>query len=417
MVALYQARFDGEFPLGKKSHPFLVLFALWLMVFSASSQVIIVSPILPRIGEALGVAESKLGLLITVYAVMLSLFALITGPISDTIGRRRVLLIGSGSMAVALVFHALADSFYALLFVRAAAGAAGGMLSGGAVSYVGDYFPYERRGWANGWVMSGIAFGQIIGIPAGTIIANAFGFRGAFLMFAVTMVLATAMIGFFLPQPDVPRRAEPLTVRGALATYSDLLHRKVVLAASAAFFTMFFSLGLYVIFLPTWLERSLQVSGASIASLFLVGGLANVISGPLAGRMSDIVGRKPLIVTSCWALGILMVLTPYLISSMAIAYVFFAVAMALVAMRISPMQSLLTELVTADRRGALMSLTVAIGQIGIGIGSALAGPAYTRWGYESNTLAAAVAILATAAVVYHWIPEPKLNRTETPAPR
>lgn len=402
-------------PLGRKSHPYLVLFALWLMVFSASSQVIIVSPILPRIGEALGVAESRLGLLITVYAVMLSVFAIITGPISDTIGRRRVLLIGSGSMAVALLFHALADSFGALLAVRTAAGAAGGMLSGGAVSYVGDYFPYERRGWANGWVMSGIAFGQIIGIPAGTLIAGEFGFRGAFLMFAVTMAVATAMIGFFVPQPEVARRSEPLTVRGAVATYADLLRQRSVVVAAAAFFTMFFSLGIYVIYLPTWLEKTLAVSGSSIASLFLVGGIANVISGPWSGRLSDGVGRKPMIVTSCWALGIIMVLTPYFIRSMPVAYVFFALAMALVAMRVSPMQSLLTALVPAERRGALMALTVAIGQVGIGIGSAVAGPAFTRWGYESNTIAGAVAILGTAALVFHGMPEPGKAEPAPPA--
>ena len=66
------------------SHPYLVLFALWLMVFSASSQVIIVSPILPRIGEALNIAEAYQGWLITSYAVFLSLFALIIGYIAFT---------------------------------------------------------------------------------------------------------------------------------------------------------------------------------------------------------------------------------------------------------------------------------------------------------------------------------------------
>ena len=31
-------------------------------------------------------------------------------------------------------------------------GAAAGLLTGSAISYVGDYFPYDRRGWASGWV-------------------------------------------------------------------------------------------------------------------------------------------------------------------------------------------------------------------------------------------------------------------------
>ncbi|MBT4052101.1 MAG: MFS transporter, partial [Bacteroidetes Order II. Incertae sedis bacterium] len=90
---------------GERSHPYLVIFALWLMVFSASSQVIIVAPILPRIGEALLIPEALQGWLITSYALFLSIFALIIGPISDKFGRRVVLLLGSGSMAIALWFH------------------------------------------------------------------------------------------------------------------------------------------------------------------------------------------------------------------------------------------------------------------------------------------------------------------------
>ncbi len=380
------------------------------MVFSASSQVIIVSPILPRIGEALGIPEALQGWLITSYALMLSVFALITGPISDRMGRRRILLVGCGSMAGALLLHGIADSFAALLTVRALAGAAGGMLSGAAVAYVGDYFPYERRGWANGWVMSGIAFGQIVGIPIGTLLADWFGFRWAFLMFAVTMLVATVLIWRFVPQPGVARDTHPLSFRRALTNYADLLKRREVVAATMIYLLMFFGIGLYVIYLPTWLEESLGVSGAAIASLFFVGGLANVVTGPLAGRLSDEVGRKPLILVSCIGLALVMLATTYVITSMWAAYLMFALAMVMVAMRISPLQSLLTALAPAQRRGILMSLAVAVGQLGIGMGAAVAGLAYTKYGYVSNTVIAAVAMGLMAWLVQRYLPEPTADR-------
>ncbi len=397
---------------GERSHPYLVIFALWLMVFSASSQVIIVAPILPRIGEALLIPEALQGWLITSYALFLSIFALIIGPISDKFGRRVVLLLGSGSMAIALWFHGVADSFESLLAVRAAAGAAGGMLSGAAVSYVGDYFPYNKRGWANGWVMSGIAFGQIVGIPIGTILADQFGFRGAFLMFAGTMTLTTVLIWFCVPQPDVNRDTERLTVARAIAGYRELLSRRVVAFASATYFLMFFSIGLYVIYLPTWLETTLNVSGTSIASLFLVGGLASVISGPMAGKLSDRTGRKPLILVSCFGLSAVMIVTTYWTTSMWVAYVLFGFAMVMFGLRMSPLQSLMTAIVEERRRGALLSLAVAIGQIGIGIGGAAAGFAYVKWGFISNTATGAVAILGMAWLVHFHLPEPQMKNSE-----
>lgn len=390
-----------------KTHPYLILFALWLMVFSASSQVIIIAPLLPRIGEELNVASSLLGWLVTSYAVFLSIFALIIGPVSDKFGRRLVLLLGCGSMAVALALHAVADSFGTLLVVRALAGAAGGLLSGAAVSYVGDFFPYNRRGWANGWVMSGVAFGQIVGIPMGTLLAGAYGFKIAFLMFAATMLFATVLVWLYVPQPDIFRDKERLTVKRAIRNYGELLRSRVVVAASAVYFLMFFAIGLYLIYLPIWLETTLRVSGIEIATLFLVGGITNLIFGPIAGRVSDTVGRKPLIIISCIGFGIAMVLTTFLVTNMTWAYVLFGFAMLMVALRISPLQSLLTALVTENRRGALLSLTVALGQIGIGIGGALAGLVYTDFGYLSNTLAGAVALLLMAVLVYCSLPEPE----------
>lgn len=400
----------------KEPNTYLILLALWLMVFSASSQVIIISPILPRIGEALSIPETIQGTLVTSYAVLLSLFALITGPISDKIGRRRILLLGTVAMFVALLLHGIADTYFSLLTVRGLAGAAGGMLSGAAVAYVGDYFPYDRRGWANGWIMSGIAVGQIVGIPLGTVLADLFNFRTPFLMFAGTMGFAWLLIWYFVPQPDVQRDTKRLSLRRAVNNYFQLLRESAPASAVAAYGLMFFSIGLYVIYLPTWLETTLHVSGAAIASLFFVGGIANVVTGPLAGRFSDKVGRKPLIVYSCLGLGIIMLVTTYLITNMWVAYFLFALAMVMVAMRISPLQSLMTALVSDERRGILMSLAIATGQVGIGIGGAVAGLAYTEYGYISNTVMGAISIILMALLVQFFLPEPEGDVAQELAP-
>ncbi len=117
-------------------NPYIIIFALWLLVFAASSQVMIISPILPRISEQLGTPLEILGNLVTVYAVMVGVFAIIMGPLSDKIGRRKILLIGTGGISLFLFLHGFVDSFLGLLAVRALAGMAGGVLSGAAVAYV-----------------------------------------------------------------------------------------------------------------------------------------------------------------------------------------------------------------------------------------------------------------------------------------
>ena len=95
----------------KPASPYLVVFALWLLVFSASSQIMIISPILPRIGEELNIAEALLGTLVSAYSLMVGVFAVISGPISDKIGRRRILLLGTGIMTVARVLYAFSVGY------------------------------------------------------------------------------------------------------------------------------------------------------------------------------------------------------------------------------------------------------------------------------------------------------------------
>lgn len=386
---------------------YLIIFTLWLLVFSASSQIMIIAPILPLIGEELGIADAALGTLISAYSLMVGMSAILSGPVSDRVGRRRILILGCLTMTAALILHAFVVGYYSFLLVRVFAGSAGGMLSGAAVSYIGDAFPYERRGWATGWVMSGSAFGQIIGIPLGIVMASRWGFQSPFYMFAVTMAATVLLLFYAVPQPDVRRTEHALSVRKAASDYWDMLRRPEIAWAAIAFFLMFLGVSVFVVYLPTWLERNLGATGGQIALMFLIGGIANVLVGPYAGKTSDRIGRRGIILLACVGLSIVMLLTVPLVASMLMAYAMFFLTMVLVAMRTSPFSALLTSLVQDERRGSLMSLTVALGQMGFAFGGAVAGPLFANVGYFSNTLIGAGLILSMGLIVWFFIPEPK----------
>lgn len=382
-----------------------VILTLWLLIFSASSQIMIIAPILPAIREQLGMPEHLMGLLVTSYAVMLAVTAILIGPISDRIGRRRVMLIGTLSMALALFAHALVGTFMQLFIARAVAGVAGGILSGSVVSYIGDVFPPTRRGWANGWVMSGTATGQILGIPIGTLIADSISFRAPFLMFGLCMLVTYIMVIRYLPQPDVRRDATPINLPMILGKYAGLLREPTIRSANFAFFMMFISVGVFVTYFPTWLQTEFGVDGAFVASLFLVGGVANVLTGPRMGNLSDRIGRRTLIMISATGTGIFVLSTTFLVVEAWVAYPLLFMFMMLVAMRVSPFQTLLSELVDDDRRGTLMSLSAALGQAGLGAGGAIAGFSYASYGFVSNTLIGALAIFTTGFVIWKFVPE------------
>ncbi len=376
----------------------------------------IISPILPRIGQELDIPDAALGTLVSVYSLMVGLFAILAGPVSDKIGRRRILLIGTATMTVALALHGLVQDYVSFLAVRLFAGMAGGALSGAAVSYIGDFFPYHRRGWATGWVMSGAAVGQIVGIPLGIALSGRWGFRAPFYIFAVTMAATVALLWLRVPQPPVKRSEGGLSIARAARDYASMLARPEIRWAATAYFSIFLGVSLFSVYLPTWLERDLGVTPNQIALMYLLGGIANVTTGPQAGRLSDRVGRRRIILMACVGLSMVMAATPLVVRSASTAYPMFFLTMALIAMRISPFSALLTALVTDERRGSLMSLSVALGQAGMAVGGALAGPLYAGAGYESNVTLAALSVLAMGLIVWNRLPEPQIHHASATLP-
>ena len=197
-----------------------------------------------------------------------------------------------------------------------------------------------------------------------------------------------------------------VTVARAVSDYKAMLARPEIRAASLAFFMMFLGVSLFIVFMPTWLERSVGATPNQIAIMFLVGGVANVLSGPQAGKLSDRIGRKIIILLSCVGLSIVMALTTFVVRDVRMAYPMFFLTMILVAMRISPFSAMLTAMVSDERRGSLMSLTIALGQVGFAVGAAVAGPLFVKFGYFSNTILGAVFVLAMGVIVWVAVPEP-----------
>jgi predicted MFS family arabinose efflux permease len=381
------------------------LAALWLLVFSVTTQTMILAPILPRVAEQLHISEGRVAWISTGYSVAVALVAVVAGPVSDRVGRRRMLLAGAAAMTAGLTLHALALGFGSFLAVRVLTGAGGGVLTGATAAYVGDYFPPERRGWANGWVMSGMAAGQVLGIPVGTLLAARSGFRAPFLVFAATMGIAWLMIVRWVPHAEVELQRAPLGVRYLLRHYRALLAQRQAAVAVLSSFGMFGGTALYILFLPTWLEQARGAGPGQVALLFAIGGVATVLTGPAAGRLSDRTGRKRLVIGASIGLALGIAATVPLARSMTGAYLLFGGTMALFAARASPFQAMMAEIVPDRQRGSLMSLSMAVGQAGSGVGSALAGATYAYWGFGGNTIVAACAALAMAALVALYLPE------------
>lgn len=393
----------------QKSNSEFIYLSLWLLMFASSSQFLIISPILSQIGEELKITEALRGTLMTAYALTLGIVALITGPISDRIGRRKVLLTGAGAMAISLAFHQFAFNYSSILVMRVLAGAAGGILTGSCVAYIADYFPKDKRGFANGILATGSAAGQILGIPIGTVLSEMFGFYAPFQFFSVIMFAAFFMILFFVPQPKVELAQFKIKLSSIIKDYYSIFSIKPVKTITLGYLLMFLSVTVFIVYFPTWLEREFSASSYEIALLFFVGGLATVLAGPISGRISDRSGRKNIIIITNLILVLMMPLTLlFMDMGLVYAYPVFFVIMLVVVGRMVPFQALASEAIDDKSRGRMMALAISIGQIGMAIGSGISGFIYTEFGFLGNTLIAALASVAMAVLINKYISEPRV---------
>src|SRR5437667_5222175 len=175
----------------------LILFGV---LFLGVSDTQLVAPLLPLIARDLGTTPGHAGIIVTTYSLAAAAFALFVGPLSDRIGRKKVLVSGLALFGLAsfLTYHV--SSFSALVILRGLTGLAAGTLSTSALSFAGDYYAYEQRGRAMGVLSMGYFFAFVIGVPAGALAASRWGWRWVFGCLSVA-----ALAVFVLTLARLPR--------------------------------------------------------------------------------------------------------------------------------------------------------------------------------------------------------------------
>ena len=140
-----------------KSRPATVLILLFLILFIGVVDNQVVLPILALIAATFQRSASDLAPVITAYAFSAATLNLLFGPLSDHMGRKRILLFGLAGFSMCSYALGLVSAFGPFFLLRALMGMFAGILSTCVTAYVGDYFPYSVRGRAMGVVIDSLA--------------------------------------------------------------------------------------------------------------------------------------------------------------------------------------------------------------------------------------------------------------------
>lgn len=385
----------------------LLLLMLTAVQFCHILDFVIIMPLSPMLMRSLQLSPSEFGLLVSAYTFSAAISGLVAAAYMDRFDRKRMLLFLLAGFGFGTLLCGLVDSYWLLMAARVVAGAFGGVLAGVVFAIVGDQIRPERRGTAMGVVMGAFSAASVLGLPLGLWLAENYRWETPFLFLAG--VTAVVFVVGLLALPPMRahlvgrRKDDPAPFRELLEVGRHPAHVRAFLLTIAVMFSAF----TVVPFLAPYLTTNVGLPEDKLAVMYLAGGLATLLTGPLVfGPLADRFGHaRVFTLTAVLSIVPIALVTNLPRVGLASVLAVTTLMMVMASGRMISITALVTGVVEPRRRGGFMSLNSSIQQGAAGAASYVAGlmigggEGQPLTGYSRVGLLAIVATLLTLVLV------------------
>ena len=277
------------------------LLVLALGMFALGTDSFVIAGVLPEISRTFHVSIGAAGQLTTAYAITYAIMAPLIAALAAHVPRKRMLLISLGIFGIANAMTAWAPDFGVALASRVLAGIGAAMFAPTATGAAATLVSPERRGRALSIVIAGLTVATALGSPMGAVIGGLGDWRWT--MVFVSALAALSALGVWLLLTHVPLPPK-ITLAQRLSPAAD---PRVTLTLLC---TWLYQSGHFIIYtyFTVVFDRAIGHNALLIGALLVLWGTSGTVSNLIAGRLSDSLGSRKLIVS------MLVVLTLVLIS-------------------------------------------------------------------------------------------------------
>lgn len=353
----------------------------------------IVIPILPFLSPELGADKMDIALIIVTYAVCAGLSGPFWGRLSDTIGRKPVIMICLAGASCAYLMLGLASQLWMVFAARGFAGLMAGNF-GVASAMIADITTPQNR--ARGMGLIGAAFGS--GIVLGPMLGGLLsGDEGSFVLPCIVAggmsMLALIAAGIFLPE-SLPRQQRQDNYQQRQAEQSLSTHRMLKQTGSRLLVSQFVfhqaAVSSITYIFPLWVGDILGWSAREVGIIFGIQGVLMVIfQGALLSPLARMLGEWRLLRLAISAL-LAGLLIAGAVNTMAGMVGVFFLALTGATLCIPLLNTIVSYTTAQSCRGRMLGITSAASSWGRVIGPLLAGVNLTLFGYRGAWLGAAV---------------------------
>ncbi|KAB2452229.1 MFS transporter [Bacillus sp. CH126_4D] len=345
-----------------------ILAVFFSIMFMIGTDTFLISPLLPTLQQVYHVSTELSGWMVSSYALGYAGFALIAGPISDGLNRKKVMVIGMSFFALSTFLCGIAPSFLWMLMFRFLAGVSAAFVSPQVWASIPLLIEKEQIVKAIGIATAGLSISQILGLPVGAYLAM-IHYTTPFFIIGLLSVLLVILIYVVLPE------IQPVHIGGSktniLKRYKQLLTDSKVSLSYVAYFV--FQTGNFAAFsfFGVWLSIQFGLQVHEIGTAMLVLGLGNLTGNIFGPRIVNKIGYNLSFYGGIVFTAVLYVLLPHVKNIILVELLFFVLFFVTGILFVLMMRNLQNMSSVARGTGAaLANASMYIGQM---IGAATAG--------------------------------------------
>lgn len=263
----------------------------WMLCISVFLFMTSFNLLLPELNDFISDlgGENQKGLIITLFTISAALSRPFSGKLADTIGRRRVMIIGVAVAFVVCLLYPFCETVLFFLILRFLHGFSAGFLPTGATALVADILPANQRGLGMGiwgtFISLGFGGGQALATP----VANTFGMNGLFIVASLFAVVSFLLL---IKVQETLEDIEAFQWHHLKVGLRDVFEPSVLPAAVVMFLTASCS-GIILVLNP---DISGYIGISNKGWFFGIYSISTIFVRLFTSRLSDVIGRRKTLV-------------------------------------------------------------------------------------------------------------------------
>ena len=379
------------------------LLALAIGAFGIGTTEFAPMGLLPVIADGVNVSIPTAGLLVSAYAIGVTIGAPIMTLAFGRFGKRTALMLLMAIFTIGNILSAFAPDYWTLLAARLVTSLNHGAFFGLGSIVAASVVPPEKRASAVATMFMGLTIANIGGVPAATWIGQQIGWRMSFAGTAVLGLVAIAALWLSLPRGEAGKMPNIRQELGVLIRPTVLKSLATTVMGAGAMFT------LYTYVAAVLADRTGASEGFVTLALVIIG-VGFTIGNALGGRLADwsLNGATRIF------LGLLAVVSfvlPLALNSHVGALISL-LAWGAAAFAIVPPVQMRVMQAAAEAPGLASSINIGAFNLGNAVGAALGGAVLSA-GYGYAAIPVAGGLLAAAGLLFTLSRRPKVELAPT----